>query len=192
MKSMRLTQQMRQNIVNNFLAKRDEKQPKPEGGNSVEQLKAELAEGIWKKVYGGINLSNVPDDMLCTNNSVRIQWPNGSVDWLYYLDDKGSDIRKPSTSKSKVEYIITEDCELYVEYKSNLEEAKAKRKVVEDWKKERESFADQVRQVVDAVNTTKQLLEVWPECESFIPSDIRDPSSITLPSVNLAELSKQV
>lgn len=50
----------------------------------------------------------------------------------------------------------------------------------------------QVRQVVDAVNTTKQLLEVWPEAEQFIPEDIRDPSTITLPSVNIADLNNQV
>jgi hypothetical protein len=45
---------------------------------------------------------------------------------------------------------------------------------------------------LDTVNTTGQLLNVWPEAEQFIPSDVLDFSKINLPSVSFNDLNKAV
>lgn len=44
--------------------------------------------------------------------------------------------------------------------------------------KERNLFIETIAGILSGVNTTKQLLEVWPECEDFIPKEIVDPSRV--------------
>ena len=54
------------------------------------------------------------------------------------------------------------------------------------------NFKSQVRQTLDSVNTTKQLVEVWPEVEEHLPESVKDPSKIQLPSVNIQSLNEQL
>lgn len=50
-------------------------------------------------------------------------------------------------------------------------------------------YMEEVSQVLQGVNTSKQLLEVWPEVEKFLPKGTVNPSSITLPAVSIANLN---
>ena len=43
--------------------------------------------------------------------------------------------------------------------------------------------ATEICAVLDSVNTTKQLLEAWPEIERFMPSGYVDPSKVQLPAI---------
>ena len=66
---------------------------------------------------------------------------------------------------------------------------KAEREALSSWKDAQIAYMESVGQVVANVNTTGQLLTVWPEVERFLPTGAVDPSSIQLPSVNVAALN---
>jgi hypothetical protein len=105
-------------------------------------------------------------------------------------DVEGSSIYKISTTQSKVEYVFTEDDPLWVEYSAELEAAKLANKAYDEHHKALVKFKSEVATVLESVNTTLQLVEVWPEALPFVPQNISNPSSINLPSVNFAELNK--
>jgi hypothetical protein len=66
------------------------------------------------------------------------------------------------------------------------------REVISAYELELSNYIQEVRQVLDGVNTTKQLLEVWPEVEKFLPEGITNPSKINLPSVSIASLNNKL
>ena len=192
MKSLRLNKEMRKNIVDNFLDKRDLKTPKPVKKGGALSAKNNLANAIHNIVYGKYT-TDLPDELVSTSHSILVQLPNETVDRVYFgKDEDDKRIYKLSTKLGKVEYQLTADMPVWLTYLTEREEEKIFSKSVEDWASERSKFKDQVSQVVDSVNTTKQLIEVWPEAEVFLPDDIKDPSSINLPSINLASINEQV
>lgn len=199
MKSLRLNKQMRDAIVKNFGEKRLEANPKPQSTLNRESISVDLANYCHNKVYGSLKLEGVPEDMLNYAQYIKVQFPlsEGSEDTkienLYFeKEDKYTYTKKPSTRLSKVEYVLTKSDEGYKKYKKDMKLFKQEQQAVKEYESDHSRYLQQVRQVVNAVNTTKQLLEVWPEAEQFIPEDIRDPSTITLPSVNIADLNNQV
>jgi len=199
MKSLRLNQQLRDAIVNNFADKRSKAQPRPDETVTRESLKKDLANSVYDSVYGEVDLSKVPEDMLNVEHYIKVQFPSsdpkeeGTIESLSLgRDEEGKAIYKPATRNSKVEYVLTKSDPLYKEYKRKQKLFKQEQEAIKEYDNDHKRYIQQVRQVVTAVNTTKQLLEVWPEAEQFIPDDIRDPSTITLPSVNIADLNSQI
>lgn len=199
MKSLRLNRQMRDAIVKNFGEKRLQANPRPDETLTRESISAELANYCHNKVYGGMSLKGVPEDMLYFSDYIKVRFPKSEggdedkIECLYFEKiDKHNRERKPSTRLSRVEYDLTKSDEGYKKYKRDMKFFKKEQQEIKDYDADHSRYMQQVRQVVDAVNTTKQLLEVWPEAEQFIPEDIRDPSTITLPSVNIADLNNQV
>lgn len=199
MKSLRLNQQLRDAIVNNFADKRSKAQPRPLETITRKSLKEDLANSVYVSVYGNVDLSKVPEDMLNVEHYVKVQFPSsdpkeeGTIESLSFgRDGEGKSIYKPATRNSKVEYVLTKSDPLYKEYKRKQKIFKQEQEAIKEYDNDHKRYIQQVRQVVNAVNTTKQLLEVWPEAEQFIPDDIRDPSTITLPSVNIADLNSQI
>ena len=75
---------------------------------------------------------------------------------------------------------------------TTLKNKKDLNKDYDTWLANRSAVADQVRMALDSVNTTGQLLSVWPEAEKFIPTDVLDFSTIQLPSVSFSSLNKAV
>lgn len=193
MKSLRLTQQIRDSIVKSFGDKRRSQLPEPEIKTTRAKLKESFGKELHSQVYGHIDLSNVPEDLINVSNGIKVQWPDEDISVLYFGDDEdGETIYLPCTVDSKVEIVLTKDNPAYIKYKQGLDKYKKDKEIVDSYLSDERHYLGQVRQVVNAVNTTKQLLEAWPEAEQFIPDDIKDPSSITLPSVNIAELNKQI
>ena len=199
MKSLRLNKQMRDSIVKNFGDKRLAANPEPEQTMTRVKAKELLADYCHEKVYGDIDLSCVPEDMINHSSYIRVKFPEvddkgeAPIENLYFEKlDCYTHKTKPSTNKSKVEYVLTKSDSGYKQYKKDLKKYKEEEKAIKEYKADHNRYLQQVRQVVEAVNTTKQLLEVWPEAEQFIPDDIKDPSSITLPSVNIADLNSQI
>lgn len=199
MKSLRLNRQMRDAIVKNFGEKRLQANPRPVETVTRDSVSAALASYCHDKVYGDMNLEGIPEDMLNFSDYIKVRFPKSEgsdedkIENIYFEKiDKYNRERKPSTRLSKVEYDLTKSDEGYKKYKRDMKLYKKEQQEIKDYNTDHSRYMQQVRQVVDAVNTTKQLLEVWPEAEQFIPEDIRDPSTITLPSVNIADLNSQV
>ncbi len=48
----------------------------------------------------------------------------------------------------------------------------------------------EVKNVMYSVNTTKQLLELWPEVEKFLTPYLSNPSNTTLPAVNIKRVNE--
>jgi hypothetical protein len=80
----------------------------------------------------------------------------------------------------------------YIAYKEAKRNLKEFNQDFDNWNSQRRSVIDQVRMALGAVNTTGQLLTAWPEAEKFIPNDVLDFSTISLPSVSFNSLNKAV
>ncbi len=52
---------------------------------------------------------------------------------------------------------------------------------------------NEVVPILDSVGSTKQLLEIWPSMENFLPPHIADPDSgINLPALNISRLQEKI
>lgn len=52
---------------------------------------------------------------------------------------------------------------------------------------------NEIRPILDSVGSTKQLLEIWPSMENFLPPHIADPDSgINLPALNISRLQEKI
>lgn len=193
MKSLRLSQGMRDNIVDNVMKKWDESNVAPEVSVSRASLKNTLADEIHSKVYGKYEDAGLPMDMLNTNWYIKVQFPSEEIIDLDFTPDEGDSYKyRISSNQSKVEYVLSDKDPLYKKYKKGLEKYKSEKKVYDEHRTSRQGYRKQVREVLDGVNTTKQLLEQWPEVEPFLPVNLSNPSNIQLPSVNISELNKQL
>jgi hypothetical protein len=189
MKSLRLNNQMRTDILNSFVEKYLAANPEPTVV-SIDNLQCKLAIQISDKIYSKYK-GLVPDDLLNTRRYVKVMLPNESVASYYFgYDEEGNSIYKISTTESKVEYVFTSDDPLWVAHLADLEAAKLVNTAYEEHNKALRKFKSEVKTVLESVNTTGQLVEVWPEALPFVPQNISNPSSINLPSVNFAELNK--
>jgi hypothetical protein len=192
-KSLRLNKSLRDSILKSIMNKYEEANPLPESElpTSVD-LKVDLAEKIHKKVYGKYSI-NIPIDMVNTSNHIKVQYPNQSVVQLYfkYDENKGYDY-KISTKQSKVEYVLSEDDPLWLDFIAIKNKIDEFNNIIKGLVKDKKSYEEGVSQVLEGVNTTGQLLEQWPEVEDYLPQNISNPSKINLPSVSVSKLNEKL
>lgn len=191
MKSLRLNKEMRENILNNFVAKYLLANPAPEQPLNLQAVQSDIAKKINNKLYGKYT-NLVPVELLNQCQYLNVQLPNDSVTYWYYRDEDGDSTYLTSTRERKVEYTFTEQDPLWVEYQAKVVEYKKLTAELEVHTKALNKFKSEVKQVLESVNTTLQLVEVWPEALPFVPQEISNPSSINLPAVNFAELNKVI
>jgi len=191
MKSLRLTKQLRENILESFVAKYKEANTPPQEPKSERQLGQEFADKVHQKVYGKY-LSLVPEYMFNLANAIRVQLPNDGVQWLYFGENEKGSCKRPCTNESKIEYVFTDSDPIFLEYSNALNTCKVEVQQYQEYNKVLAKFKSDVSQVLESVNTTKQLVEVWPESEPFLPKEVSNPSSINLPAVNFAEINKVI
>lgn len=191
MKSLRLNKELRTTILESFTDKYVSSNPKPEVGSAT-LAKFAAAIQVQKKLYGKYE-GLLPEEFVNKSFNVKVQLPNGAVQhWNFGNDEEGNTIYLLSTKESKVEYVFTDSDPIYAEYKKVVDDVKAQEAVYKEWRKGYDKFKSEVTQVLESVNTTGQLVEVWPESLPFIPQEISDPSKINLPSVNFAEINKVI
>ena len=65
-------------------------------------------------------------------------------------------------------------------------------KAQDDREASRFKFNQNIKAVLSSVNTTRQLVEVWPEVEAHLPAHVADPSKINLPAVVVESLNNQL
>lgn len=191
MKSLRLTKQLRESILNSFIEKYKTANPEPALTIDEYEIKCDLAEAIHEKVYSSF-VGKIPEDMYSMSRCIKIMWPNESIASLYFRDNASGEDRRISTRVSKVEYVLTKDDTLYIDYQCKLELYRKEQSIYNEYQKNLSKFKSNISQVLESVNTTKQLVEVWPESEPFLPKEVSNPSSINLPAVNFAEINKVI
>lgn len=183
-KSIRLNKEIRNRILCSIMDKYDKKNPLPLQPASEHTW---LAEEVHNRLYGhlGDKLAGIPKELLNITGHMRIKVNGTSLGITFPEDEEGNTILRAApdfyvqaTEKEEAKFIeVTKSLR-----KERLEFDKA---VLE-----RLNYSDEVMDVLSSVNTTGQLKELWPEVEEYIPSTLRDPSSIQLPAISVASLNK--
>lgn len=192
MKSVRLTKELRGRILSAYLDCYDASNPRPER-LSEEAIEGVFAEKIRVKLFqkSGVDETTIPNEFLSKSTYVVVSFPDGTVKHLRFRDKDNWSEKRNMPYQEGAFNILDTDPE-YITYKEAKRSMKEFNKTYEDWESQRGHVREQVRMALDAVNTTGQLLTAWPEAEKFIPNDVLDFSTISLPSVSFNSLNKAV
>lgn len=193
MKSVRLTKDMRQRILNSYLACYTASNPEPQK-YTEKAIEGVFAEAQRKRLFvkAGVCDTTIPTQFLQKSRYIRIQLPDETVTGFYFYNPEGTDYDyKPCPSLDGAIAIDANDPS-YLAYKEAKRKLKELNQPYDAWRSAYNVVQDQVRMALDSVNTTGQLLSVWPEAEKFIPTDVWDFSTIQLPSVSFSSLNKAV
>jgi hypothetical protein len=188
MSSVRLTQDLRDRILNNYMDSWDKTNKRPESFKE-ETAEADLAEALRLRLIGDYDLSSIPQSFFKTANSVKAQLPDG-FRWLYYRDSENNTEYRITPSQDGA-IVLSETDGLYTKYKKAKREFKEKNKAYEEWQANRKEIRQKVRGVLSAVNSTKQLLVNWPEASVFLPDFINGAATVNFPAVSITDLNKQ-
>lgn len=193
MKSVRLTKDLRSRILESYLACYDASNPQPEVCTEFTAV-AEFAETLRKRLFeeAGVNEKSVPRGFLNISSYIKIQNPSGDIQYLYFNPRPDCDSEYRPVPLMDGLLPIKENDPAYLKYKEDKRLVKEKNKVFDEWQAARTATQNQVRMALDSVNTTGQLLTLWPEAEKFIPSDVLDFSVISVPAVSFTSLNKAV
>lgn len=86
-------------------------------------------------------------------------------------------------------------CANPIEVSSNhpyFQEEKEVRRMFNVWSKERNQLRKEVMVTLEQFNTSKQLIEGWPEVEGYMPLYMADINVINLPSVSINRLNERL
>lgn len=204
-KSIRLNKTLRSDIIANIMSSYDAAnpepvRPEPKAGSIDDMVKAYFL-NKHKKVIEEVG--NLSTELL---KFVHLIDPS---DYIGYRSETGSwesfCLTKEDVEKYKVPYSLRNNAVINLEDPAQLTapirkvlEAKKKfekttlkeyKQVHKDYELERRNYVQQIQTVLDGVNTSNQLLEVWPEVEEYLPIGVVEPSKIQLPSVNIQTLN---
>ena len=73
-----------------------------------------------------------------------------------------------------------------------FQEEKEVRRNFNNWSKERNQLCKEVMDTLEQFNTSKQLIEGWPEVEGYMPPHMADMSVINLPAVSINRLNERL
>lgn len=186
MSSVRLTKEMREDIVANVVKSTFAKR-----ASAIEKENQEIAEMIYKEVVGDhiLSVSCLPDGFMPTVKEIivyvgprwnekktfemldRKRFPNQFIkDYLKaYKPSEGN----PDLSASLIKKISSHMLKID--------------KINED----KDNLRSSVRSIVQSVTTIKSLLEVWPEATKYIPERVtKEPKQ--LPALPIADLNEMI
>lgn len=181
-RSIKLTETMRAEIRSNVLKVFDSKNPMP---SDKDEATALYDRWMWHQ-YGEIYGEVLKAFSKGTRAFIRVATSIKSItqlnkNTLYHLEIH------PRPRTDEQEYIkITEDIEGWPQLKDLLD----KRSEVGRLEKERKKILSQVTTALSSVNTTKQLIESWPEIENFVTPYLSGKSAANLPAVSTTEINK--
>lgn len=181
-KSVRLNKEIRTRILTSIMDKYLVKNPLP-----LEQANEHnwLAESVYARKYGHLeqHISEIPSELLNMRSYILVQVAGHELA-PDFLEVDGvtperafAQIYHPATPEEEAEYV-----------RVNRENRKLQQ-VYDKAVRDMNTYREEVRDVLSSVNTSKQLVELWPEVEEFIPNTLRDPSNIQLPTISVASLN---
>lgn len=204
-KSIRLNKQLRADIITNIMSSYDKANPLPVRpemkGASIPELIKKMLFTKHKKVIEEFSTLSEQVlkyvELLEPNDYSQYRTETGHWESIYFDEEDLKDIKLPYSAVKGCVINLSDENQLTAPLrkaieakkkfeKTTLKEYKQKRK---DHELERRNYIQQIQTVLDGVNTSNQLMEVWPEIEKFLPVGLLEPSKIQLPSVNIATLN---
>lgn len=194
MKSVRLNKENRNQIIANILKKREEVYFKGTAfKNSLDVAKKleeeDLVAGnlIWDKLFGVL-----PDKTLLSllkNNGSSIYFTVGNVSTAKTaFVDKTTGRFGSAGYRTVISGNVTEAYYRACYKKYNKLVALRKGNEEEAYK-----MKEEITSVIFSINTTAQLVEIWPEVEAFLPEYIANPSKgISLPALVTTSMNKKL
>ncbi len=179
-KSVRLSNAIREDIKQSMLNAWIARNPIP---FDLDKMSNNIADAIWKKHYGKLPLNKIPKHMLKASNSVKIQIA-GAVKSFRMSEERPYEIQGSYT-----EAIL----EVHDESPQNISEYFDAKQKVSEWEKVKTEFIEEITVILDSVNSTGQLIQLWPEAEQYLPPFAADPSKgINLPALKTSRLNEML
>lgn len=193
MKSVRLTKDLRQRILDSYLDCYTASNPEPER-YTEKSFEGIFAETVRKRLFdkARVDETSIPTEFLQKSSYIRIQLPDETLKSFYFCNPEGAGYAYMPCPTLDGAVAITSTDPDYLAYKEAKRKLKEFNQPSDAWRSACSTLQEQVRMALDSVNTTGQLLSVWPEAEKFIPTDVLDFSTIQLPSVSFSSLNKAV
>lgn len=190
-KSLRLNNEIRDTIVASVMAKwiANDPQPKVVSATGInEEMIREYYRQLPKQVKDLWNNKDMRPYMNSTQCiSIVIERLDATTGNTFLYPDVPKDLG--SVPRKDGAFLIKRGTKVNTRYWKMVEEHEIQKRVRGKWNNKKEDFESEVSQVVSSVNTTGQLVEVWPEVQPFLPETIADPSKIQLPAVHTDKLN---
>lgn len=174
---VRLNNKVRDKIVKEALSKAFGDKTKK---HKEKQLK--FAQACRVYMFGGPAKFKKLKEVVEANPDLPVhikEWAGVNIGGLFSYFDFPKDIHP------KKDITIPGDHKLAAEFNKLISE---KSKISED----RKSLSATLNGLLYSVNTTKQLLEVWPECKELLSESEVEPKKDNLPAIQMAEINKQI
>ena len=181
MKSVRLNCDLREQIISSVMVKWKEENKAP---YDYDDIHNDTALKIWNSLFGKIDFSTIPTKFLTKGKHIRVSVNKKVYNFILKKD-------KILTSKqTRWEDPILKN---YVKIPSSILEYETKMKELNQFQNDQEEFRQEISAVINSVNTTKQLQEIWPEVLKFVPAHLINPSvGITLPAIKTDKINKSL
>ena len=174
--SVRLTNAIRDNIKQAIENKYEEQHPKPE--TSEEQF----GDYCYKTAYGDIDVSHLPKTLFNWCTTIKV---NAAGERHNYRMSKERPVAH-DRSWEIIEATVTADDKKLIKLQKEQQN-------IETWYEQKREFLKEVNELLRLVNTSKQLLELWPEVEPYLPPHIADPSrAVQLPAIPISRLNERL
>lgn len=179
MKSIRLNDTKRMDILQSVISAWEKENEEPK----IHILENKCANDYYIKSLGENLCKKLRDpsirDYINTRSYVPVQ-VCGEIFHFNLLNNL------PAKCDRNIIGIFDKKSKFHIEY----EKAKDKHDL---WLEEKRLLSRETSQILDAVSTTKQLLEVWPQIKPLIPAYIFDPSdAINLPMIPISRLNERL
>lgn len=203
-KSIRLNITLRSEIVDNIRQAYEINTPCPphETKTDIKDKLVGIIEVIYREQSAALvakaTKSGINPKLFSESRSFQVYQGNYSFAYQYLKDKNCNNEYLPVPVQGWV-YVNLDDESThkdpritlaYKVYKAAIKTERVKQAAVKEWKLQRDNYLSDVRNVIDGVNTTGQLLEQWAEVEKFLPVGIVNPSKIQLPAVSIERLNK--
>lgn len=182
-KSIKLTNYMRTEILENVGKKYNENTPAPNEGLTLSDIDSITAHDLYYISPIPEKTKGVDTEYLTYSGFIRVEVGGQMKSFSY--GDLGS---KPCKSQGGYTAVmsIPADHEIIERHDRYVGE-------YADWINKKTAMMSQVEAILKQVSTTKQLVETWPEIEPMIPAYIVDPSTgIQLPAIVMGSLNSTI
>lgn len=180
MKSKQLTNMVKDTIVERILTKVFDERLK-----ELKKQKIALADACYAFRYTKKELGMIQELQSQTNNRA---FSNNEVVYMHFGGRHAS--LRMSESRPFLYKDLESKTKLAADHKLTLQWDDLKRKEA-DINSEKKKLTQEVRALLNSVNTTKQLLEAWPESEVFLQG-LFEPSGQMLPMVQVKTLNEKI
>lgn len=181
-KSIRLNKSMREDIVLSVMSKWGEKNPQPD----VAACENNFALWLWGEKFGKHedDLKSIPEEFLNTSKQLKF-CVDGQVDKVELSEAMPVTWGEYSYKEPVLKTIRSTNKE-YQKYIKVVEDNN-------DWKKKYNELHLETETIIDSVNSTGQLVKLWPQCMPFLPAYIANPGkAINLPAIQISRLNERI